>query len=377
MDGHMRIRKIDTSNRHDVRKFVQFPNQLYKDNPYFCPQLESGARGALDRSRHPFYKHSSADFFLAESEGDVIGRIAAVHNTHHNEYRKVRTAFFWSFDAVDDFQVAQGLFEAVFAWARAQGRENVLGPRGLIGSDASGVLVEGFDQRAVMGVPYNHPYYDAFIKKMGFEKLTDHWSGYRPAKLGVPERVLAIAEKIRERRGYEIKSFSSKEEMRSWAPRVLAVHEEAFAGSHEWHPNTPGEIEDVVDSLISVADPRLIKLVVKDEKVIGFAFVYPDLSDATRRQRGRLHPLAILDLSRESKRTKWLIANGVGMLPAYQNMGGNAVLYSAMLKTILEIGQYEHIDVVEVNEINFASRSDMESLGVKWVKKHRSYKRSL
>lgn len=373
----MRIRKIDTNNKHDVHKFVQFPLQLYKGNPYFCPALESSARGALDRAKNPFYKHSFADFFLAESEGDVIGRIAAVHNTHHNEYRNVKTSFFWSFDVVDDFQAAQALFEAVMEWGCARGRENILGPRGLIGSDASGVLVEGFDQRAVMGVPYNHPYYDTFIQRLGFEKLTDHWSGYRPADLELSTRIAEIAEKIRERRGYQVKSFTSKDEMRQWAPRVLAVHEEAFAHSHEWHPNTEDEIEDVVDALLSVADPRLIKLVLKDEKVIGFTFVYPDLSDAIRRQRGKLHPLAVLDLWLESKRTKWLIANGVGMLPAYQNMGGNAVLYAAMMKTIHELKQYEHIDVVEVNEINFTSRSDMESLGVKWVKKHRSYKRKL
>jgi hypothetical protein len=91
----------------------------------------------------------------------------------------------------------------------------------------------------------------------------------------------------------------------------------------------------------------------------------------------RLHPLALLDLQRESKRTKWAIANGVGMLPAYQNLGGNAVLYTAMWQAIQELDQFEYVDVVEVNEINFSSRSDMESLGVKWVKKHRSYQRKL
>jgi len=197
----MRIRKIDTGNKRDVRKFVQFPLQLYKNNPHFCPTLESEVRGALDRKKHPFYKHSAADYFLAESEGDVIGRIAAVHNTRHNEYRNVKTAFFWSFDAVDDFQVAECLFEAVFDWAHLRGRENILGPRGLIGSDASGVLVEGFDQRAVMGVPYNHPYYGTFIQRLGFEKLTDHWSGYRPANEALSPRILAIAEKIKQRRG--------------------------------------------------------------------------------------------------------------------------------------------------------------------------------
>jgi hypothetical protein len=372
----MRIHKVDIESRRDIQKFVEFPNQLYSGNPFFCPVLQSEGRAALDR-RHPFYKHSAADFFLAESEGQVLGRIAAVHNTLHNAYRKVKTAFFWAFDVIDDFQVAERLFEAVFAWARARGRENVLGPRGLSGSEADGVLVEGFDQRAVMGVPYNFAYYDSFIKKIGFQKRTDHWSGYLPATLELSPRILAIAERIEKRRGYRVKSFSSKEEMRQWAPRVLAAYEQAFAGTHEWHPLPAEEMQAMADGLIAIADPRLMKLLLKGEKVIGFAFVYPDLSDAIRRWRGHLHPLALMDLKREYARTRWLIANGVGILPAYQNLGGDALLYTDLWRTVRQLGQYEHAEVVQVNEINFKSRADMEAVGVKWYKKHRSYRRDL
>jgi GNAT superfamily N-acetyltransferase len=373
----MQIRKLDTTNKRDIRKFIEFPGQLYKRNPYFCPALEAEVRSALDRERHPFYRHSTADFFLAESEGEVLGRIAAVQNSRHNEYRGVKTAFFWAFDVLEDPSVAHGLFEAAFEWSRQHDCDTILGPRGLTGSDAAGVLVEGFDQRAVMGVPYNYPYYDTFITSLGFEKLTDHLSGYAPASTQLSPRVRQIAGKIAQRRGYRVKSFASKKEMRAWAPRVLAVHEEAFAGTHEWHPEPPEEMQRVVDGLIDIADPRLIKLLLKDDQVIGFAFVYPDLSDAIRRWHGKIHLLSLLDIQREYRHTRWLVANGIGVLPKYQNLGADAVLFAEMESTLRTLGQYEHIDIVQVNEINFASRADMEHLGVKWYKKHRSYTRKL
>jgi hypothetical protein len=373
----MRIRKIDTDNRSDIRKFIRFPLQLYKGNPYFCPALESEARFPLERGKHPFYQHSAADFFLAESEGQVLGRIAAVHNTRHNEYRNVKTAFFWAFDVVDDFQAAEKLFEAVFDWAQARDRETVLGPRGLTGSDGAGVLVEGFDQRAVMGIPYNFPYYDDFISRLGFQKLTDHISGYASARTELPPRLFEIAEKIEARRGYRVRDFATKDEMKAWAPRVLAVHEAAFAGTHEWHPDTPEEMQLVVDGLLSIADPRLIKLVTKGDEVIGFGFCYPDLSDGLRKSKGRLFPFGWWHLQREYKKSKWLLANGVGVLPAYQNLGGNALLYTKLWTAVQALGRFEHVDVVQVNETNFKSRSDMESLGVQWVKTHRSYTRQL
>jgi hypothetical protein len=273
--------------------------------------------------------------------------------------------------------VAAALFEAVFAWARARDRETVLGPRGLTGSDGAGILVDGFDQRAVMGVPYNFPYYDPFLQKLGFQKLTDHLSGYASAHAELPERFFEIAEKIQARRGYRVKSFASKDEMRQWAPRVMSVHEAAFAGTHEFHPDTPEEMQGVADGLISIADPRLIKLILKEEEVIGFGLCYPDLSDALRRSKGRLFPFGWWHLQREFKKSKWLMANGVGMTPAYQNLGGNTLLYTEIWKSVQAMKRFEHVDVVQVNEINFKSRSDMENLGVKWVKTHRSFSRQL
>jgi hypothetical protein len=373
----MHIRKINTADRHDVRKFIRFPLQLYQEEPCFCPTLDSEARFPLQRGKHPFYQHSTADFFLAESEGRVLGRIAAVHNTRHNEYRKVKTAFFWAFDVVDDFQVAQGLFSAVFDWATRQGCDTLLGPRGLTGSDAAGVLVEGFDQPAVMGVPYNYSYYDAFLQRLGFVKLTDHLSGVLSAREPLPARLQEIARKVEERRGYRVLDFHSKEEMRRWAPRVLAVHEQAFAGTHEWHPDTPAEANLVVQGLLSIADPRLIKLVTLQDQVIGFAFCYPDLSDGLRKSKGRLFPFGWLPLRNAFKNSTCLLANGVGMLPAYQNLGGNALLYTRVWEAVQAMDRFETVDVVQVNETNFKSRSDMESLGVKWLKRHRSYTRKL
>jgi hypothetical protein len=373
----MKIRKLDTGNRRDVRAFIRFPLFLYKNNPYFCPALAGEVRFVLDREKHPFYKHSFADFFVAESEGQVLGRIAAVWNTRHNEYRQVNTAFFWGFDSIEDYEVAEKLFSAVFDWARFHERDSILGPRGLTGSDSAGVLVEGFDQRAVMGVPYNYPYYDSFITRLGFEKLTDHLSGYASAHTQLPSRFYEVAEKIRTRRGYSIKDFTTIKGMKEWAPRVLAVHEEAFAGTHEWHPDTPEEQQLVVDGLLAVADPRLVKLVLYGEKVIGFGLCYPDLSDGLRKSRGRLYPFGWWHLLQAQRHSKWLLANGVGMLPSYQNLGGNAILYTALWKAVQSLNRFEHIDVVQVNETNFKSRSDMQNLGVSWVKKHRSYFRKL
>ena len=165
-------------------------------------------------------------------------------------------------------------------------------------------------------------------------------------------------------------------ERKYWIPLVWNVLQEAFSGFDGYYPPTQAEMESLAANLISIADPRLIKLIQKDGKLIGFIFAYHDVTEAIQRIRGQLWPLGWLHLFQERKQTKWVNVNGVGVLPEYQGMGVNAILYTEIKKSIEDFG-FEHIDVVQVNEENFQSRSDMENMGIRWYKKHRSYTRDL
>ncbi len=372
----MRVRPIDLLKGADVRGFVECPFRLYRQNRLWVPPLLAEAREALDPQVHPFYQHSEAGFFVVESEGQVIGRIAAIENRRANDYRKTRTAFFGFFESVDDSQVASLLFEAAFEWARQRGLERIIGPRGLIGTDGGGVLVEGFEHRPALGVPYNFPYYNHLICQAGFEKDTDHLSGYARGDHILPERLQRIAARVVERRGLWVKTFSSKAEMRQWIPRLIPVHRQAFANTHTFYPPSQEEMQIIANTLIGITHPRLIKLVMKADEVIGFIFAYPDISAGLQRAHGRLFPLGWLYLLQERKRTRWVNVNGVGLLPSYQGLGANTVLYAELSRSIREFG-FEHVDIVQVNEANVASFSDMEAIGVTWYKRHRSYMRQL
>lgn len=372
----MRIHKLDTYNKQDVTRFVEFPFRLYRDCPLWVPPLAGEARGQLDRSKHPYFTHSEGDFFLAESEGDALGRIAVLNNRLANQYRGTNTAFFGFFEVIEDRQAALALFDAAFEWARQRGLDRIIGPRGLLGTDGGGILVEGFEHRPALSIPYNFEYYDDFIVAAGFDKDTDHLSGYLPANHPIPERMLSICERVKERRGYWIKTFASKAEMRSWVPRVIAVHRQAFAQTHTFYPPSEAEIQIIANTLIEIAEPRLIKLVMKGEQVAGFIFAYPDFSAGIQKAGGRLWPLGWWHILQERKRTQWVNVNGVGLLPEHQGRGGNTLLYAELSKTVQECG-FKHVDIVQVNETNFTSFSDMQTLGVQWYKRHRSYKRCL
>jgi len=370
------IHKVDTTDPRDVERFVLFPFRLYRDCPQWVPPLVSSARKQLNRERHPFYRHSDADFFLALQGGEVVGRIAVLEPRKRNAYWDQRGAFFYVFETVEDIEVARALFAAAFDWARGRGLETISGPQGLLRGDGLGVLVKGFEHRPAMGITYNYAYYDAFIQDSGFHKQTDYYSCYLPGDMEMPERVCRIAEKIKERRGFQVLRFHNKGEMRAAVPRVLKAYNAAFSENREFVPVTEDEAKKIAGRLIAMTQPDLVKVVAKGEEIVGFVLGFPDVSAAMQRCKGRLYPFGWALLLWESKRTRWINFNGGGILPKYQGLGVNAVLYYEMYKTVKERG-FLHADLVQVNEENTRMMQELEMLGADFYKAHRIYERSL
>ena len=206
----LKIKAIDLANRRQVRDFIHFPFQLYKDCPQWVPPLIQDAYTDFNPRKHPYYKHSELQPFLAEKDGKTAGRLAALDNRLYNQHLGKKTAFFGFYDVIEDLEVSQALFQAAFDWSRERGMDSMIGPRALNSTDNVGILVEGFEHRAAMWQPYNHPYFDRFIREAGFIKVTDHLSGYARADEIMPERLVRISEKIR-KKAEEIQAKTPKE----------------------------------------------------------------------------------------------------------------------------------------------------------------------
>ena len=374
----LQIRKIETENKKDVRRFIELPFALYKGHPLWVPPIRMDIKTRLDREKHPFHEHSDVDFFLAERNGEVLGRIAVIENKLYNEYHGKHQAQFYFFECVEDLDVARGLFDIAYDWAREKNLNQIVGPKGLGPLDGYGMLVEGYEFRPAMTMMnYNPPYYPAFMDALGFQKEVDFVSCYLSAeKFKLQERVHRIAERAAKRSGLSVKRFKNKRELLSWAPRIGKTYNETFVENWEYYPLTEREIDFVVKEILTFADPKLIKIIVHGDSVVGFLFAFPDVSAAIQRNHGRFLPFGIIDLLIESKRTKWVALNGAGVLPEFHGRGGNALLYSEIEKTIHEYG-YRHADLTQVAESAVQMRRDLENVGGVAYKNHRVFIRNL
>jgi hypothetical protein len=372
------INKIDTKDKAQVRRFVRIPYRLYKNHPQWVPPLYMDAEMQLNREKHPYYEHSEADFFIAERDGQDVGRIAILENKPFNKYHDTRKAQFYLFECENDQQAATALFNRAFEWAQKRNLDQVIGPKGFGALDGYGLLVEGYEHRQIMTMMnYNYPYYPHLIEALGFEKEVDFVSCYLNAeKFRLPERVHRIAKRVQQRGSLGIKRFNSKKELRAWVPRIGRAYNKAFVDNWEYYPLTDNEINFILDTILTVADPRLIKVITHDNDAVGFLFGFPDLSSALQKAKGRLLPFGIIHLLIEMRRTKWIALNGAGILPEFQGRGGKALLYAEMENTIHD-NDFEHADLTQVGETAVQMRQDLVNLGGEPYKNHRVYRKEL
>jgi len=371
------IEKVDTGNKKQVKQFIEFQYQLYRDCKQWVPPIYDDMYLALNREKHPFHQHSPADFFIALKDGKVAGRIAVFENKVFNAYHHVKNAGFCYFDSIEDQGVANALFNAAFEWSKSRGLDTMVGPKPFSAIDGYGILIEGFEHRQMMTMAnYNYAYYAKLVEALGFEKEVDFSSAYiKVTDFKIPERVHRIAQHVQERGTLTVKKFKNKKEVVEWANRIGEAYNNSMVNNWEYYPLSPGEIKLVLDNMLVIADPKLIKIIMHGDDIVGYLLAFPDVSWGLQKARGKLFP-GIFYLLYSLKTTRWVAQNGIGILPAFKGHGGNALVYSEMEKTVKEAG-FTDADCVNIAETARDMRSDLENLGAKLYKTHRVYHKSI
>ncbi|MBN8582264.1 MAG: hypothetical protein J0L96_16480 [Anaerolineae bacterium] len=375
----LNIERVDTENKKQVRCFVELPFRIYADCPQWVPPLNVDAYNQLNRKKHPFHEHSQVEFFLAVRDGQDVGRIAVIENKPFNQYHHEKTADFYLFECENDLETATALFSTAFEWAKARGLNKMIGPKGMGPLDGYGVLTFGHEHRQTMTMlNYGHAYYQSLVEAQGFVKEVDFVSCYLPAdKFEIPERVKRITERVMQRGHLEIKTFKNKKELLRWADRIGIAYNNAFVNNWEYYPLSQREIDFVVENIMTIADHRLIKIIIHGEDVVGFLFAFHDISAAMQRAKGNLFPFGLIDILLELRRTNTVSVNGMGILPEFQGHGGNALLYYAMGETLLNFRQFVHVEMTQVAETTEQMRADLKNLNGVEYKNNRVYRKLL
>ncbi len=349
------IKQVET--KKELKKFIRFNYELYKDNPYSVPDLYEDMLNTFSE-KNAAMEFCDAVYFLAYKDGKVVGRVAGIINRKANKTWNLNAVRFGWIDFIDDEEVSAKLIEAVEEWGRGKGMTEIQGPLGFTDLDAEGMLIEGFEELSTMATIYNYPYYQRHIERLGFEKEAD-WIEMLltvPRETGLPERLERIAEIVMKKYDLRIKKYTSAKKIAAeYGQDIFQLINEAFKPLFGYSELSQRQIDQYVKMYLPVLDLKLVSLITEaNGRLIGVGISMPSLSRALQKAKGKLFPFGWWHLLKtlKLKKPKVLDLMLVAIKPEYQGKGVNSILFYDLLPIYIEEG-YEYVETnveLESNE---------------------------
>lgn len=360
--------------KKDQKRLLMYPWELYKDDPYWTPPLLMEEKGLLGFAKDPFYDRNKIQTFMAERDGKIVGRIAAILNVGHLERYNDGVGFFGFFECVDDQEVADALFEVASKWLKEQGVTTVRGPMNPSMNHTVGLLIDGFDSSPFFMMTYNPPYYEKLIENAGFVKSQDLFSFWGKVDMlpKVRKRFLHTAEMIQERFNVKLRPLNKKRFTEDYE-MFLNIYNKSLTNTWGFVPMSEREIKTMAASLKLLMIPELAIVAEIDGQPIGATFCLPDYNPRIKAINGRLFPFGFLKLLRKREEAiKRIRVISTNVMPEYQMSGVGLVLLNALVPKALECGVQE-CEFSWVLESNQFSRGSLEKGGAICNKTYRVY----
>ncbi|MCP4153919.1 MAG: hypothetical protein GY757_39700 [bacterium] len=333
------IKVVNT--KKELKQFIKVPYKIYEGNPHWVPPLILDELERFNKKKNPAYDNADSRLFVAYQNGEAVGRIAGIISYSANKKNDTKNLRFGWLDTIDDYDVAAALFRAVEEWGKELQMETLTGPHGFCDLDPEGMLIKGFDTTPTIAGYYNHAYSPEFTMKYGFEKDIDYFEflTHVPYETGIPEKLLRLSERVKERTSVKIKKFKNKKEMISMAPAVFQLINEAFDGIYGTVPFTVRDIEYNIKKYVSYAKPDLFKIAINEKgEAVAFMFTVPSMSKAYQKAKGRLFPFGLYHLIKALNSTEVLDFYMAAVKKEYQGKGIDLLMVIEIVKIAMEKG---------------------------------------
>ena len=329
------MRIVEVNSKQDLKKFINFPNHLFKGNIWYVPPIFKDEWGTLNQKKNPAMKYCASKLFLAISNDKVVGRICGIINFQEAERKgETRGRFGW-FDFIEDQDVARELLIRVESWLRDQGAESVEGPMGFTNLDKVGWLVEGFEEMPTIATLYNHAYYIDFIRNLGYSTEAKYIEFEFDVPKSIPDRIKKMQDVIKKRYKVETVKLKSKKQTLKYAYKVFNLLNETHKDLHGFIPFSENQIDDYVKKYIHLIKRDFLSLIVnKQDDLLGFAITMPSFSRAFQKMKGKLWPFGILQIRKAIKKNDYADLYLIGIADSMRNKGLNALIFSEIIENM-------------------------------------------
>lgn len=372
----MSVEIKEVQSRRELREFVNFPEKLYRHNPYYVPPLEFDQMDTLNQKKGAAQEFCDSKLYLAYKDGKLAGRVAAIVNRLANKQWNHKEVRFGWYDFIDDREVSKALMDKVEEFGRKYGMESVVGPLGFTDFDPEGLLIEGFDQLSTMALIYNYPYYVDHIEEMGFQKDAD-WIEYKiEVPKALPERVARMANIIEQRANVHVTPLTRKLiKEKDYAHKIFKIINECYKNLYNFTVLPEKMADKYIGFYLKVLDLNYVSLVENDkDEIVAFGITMPSIVRALQRSRGKLFPFGWWYLAKSLffKREEGVEMLLVGVNPEYRNSGVNTLVQLDMFKKYTDAG-VKWAETNAILETNIKNQGQFKEFDRECKKRRRSY----
>lgn len=367
--------------RHDRRAFLDVPWAIYRDDPNWVPPLHAEVRARLNPRQNPYFEHAKAAFFLAEQDGQVVGRISAQVCELTQQCQGAGTGHFGFFECRECPQTAQALFDVAGRWLSAQGMNRMVGPFNLSINEEAGLLIDGFHRPPFIFMCHNPAYYEELFVGAGMAKEIDVYAYYLDISQPYPERIERLLKAAARNTQIKLRNVD-KRNLESELHSLMELFNESWSDNWGHIPMTQGEVNDLAMLVRRLFSTDAVVLAEIDGEVAGFIVVIPNLNELTADLNGRLFPWGWLKLLYRLQRTpcRSVRVPLLGISRQYQNTRTGAAIAISMIdrcRTASVNNGATHCEMSWILENNTAMRSILDASGSTLDKTYRLYSRFL
>lgn len=330
----LEIKEVKTNKQK--KQFVNFPNKLYKNNPYFVPYLKFDEL-KLFNPKNVVYEDCMAKFFLAYKDKKVVGRIAGIIQKTYNQKTNEKRVRFSRFDCIDDQNVSDALFKAVETFAKENNMTKIHGPLGFNDLDREALLIEGFDQLSTFEEQYNYNYYQKLIENSGYTKEIDYVE-YKifPIKER-DERIDRIANAVMKKHNLHFGFAKNKKEyIEKYKDGIFKVVDEVYSPLYGVVPFTQKVRDQIISQFKLFLNVNyMVTICDENEDVVAFGFAIPSVSKVLQKTNGKIFHPKIFGIIKAVKKPEILDLALTGVLPEYRSKGVNALILQFMMSNLL------------------------------------------
>lgn len=370
----------EVSSRRDLHKFIDFTESLYKDNPYYVPQLFFDQVDTLDPKRNPASAFCESALFLAYKDGKLAGRVAAIVNHRANQQWNHKEVRFGWYDFIDDREVSAALMAKVEEFGKQRGMTKIAGPLGFTDFDPEGMLIAGYDRLSTMALIYNHPYYVDHVEALGFTKDVD-WMEFKlqvPDQL--PDKFARVAELVRKREKLHYKHLTKRiVKKEGYGQKIFKLVNECYKHLYDFTVLPEDLADKYLGFYLSILDLDYVTMIENEKnELVAFGITMPSIVRALQKSRGKLFPFGWVHLLKSLfiKHEEGVEMLLIGVRPDYQNRGINSLIFDDLYPRLKASGA-KWTETNAVLESNVKCQANWIPFEHECVKRRRSYAKKL